>query len=61
MIPADYKCTKCGSIFEYDKPYGVSFPEEIECKECGHPSKRIFKVGYTMVPAGRLGNGKVGY
>ena len=61
MIPADYKCTVCDHVFEYDKPYGAEFPKELACPKCEQASKKMMKIGYTMCPAGSLGNGHTGY
>ena len=61
MIPADYECRSCGHVFEYDKPYGQDFPKELACPECGEIATKMFKIGWTMCPAGNLGNGHVGY
>lgn len=39
---AEYKCPKCHTIIEYNKPYGVEdFPKYQTC-ECGEPAKRSY-------------------
>lgn len=31
---ADYICNSCGKEFEYEKQYGVDFPQNPDCPDC---------------------------
>lgn len=64
MISSDYRClnTKCGLVFEHWKIKALeSFPEFVDCIECGSKSKRIWKFGTFDIARGRLGNYKNNY
>jgi hypothetical protein len=47
----DYNCLKCEITFEYQKPYGETFPEHPVCPHCNeNNTKRIYLNKHAMVP-----------
>jgi len=52
MLLADYLCQDktCDTVFEYDKPYKVEFPETLPCPKCGKPSKKSLTGGSIIIP-----------
>ena len=40
-MTADYQCTCCSKVTNFQKPYQESFPSEIQC-ECGNISVRLW-------------------
>ena len=46
---SDYKCSTCGEISEYHKPYGQErFPDAIGCNKCHGIAKRIYKTSFVI-------------
>lgn len=59
---ADYKCKECGAKYEYKKPYGTNFPEQINCKYCRTGlMDRLFSTPRVDIAPGWTGTGKTGY
>ncbi len=59
---SDYKCTKCGKIFEYYKVSFIeSFPKVIECEYCGAEARRKIGKIVTDIAEGKTGNSKSNY
>jgi len=62
MRLSNYKCEKCGHVFEYAKIDDLAgFPESVECEECKGESKRVWGFATFDVAQGKLGNSKDGY
>ncbi len=45
----DYRCS-CGTITEYKKPYGKSFPKTITCSNCGKRARRLYNTKKIIIP-----------
>lgn len=60
---APYRCTECLDIQEYHKPYGVEFPEVLECPFCRTmTAKRYYSsMPHFEVAEGIVGNTKNGF
>ena len=50
-ITDDYICLDCNKIFEYEKPYKESFPQNPECPLCHNSNtKRKITARGTVIP-----------
>jgi uncharacterized C2H2 Zn-finger protein len=47
---ADYLCKTCNELFEYEKEYGVDFPQDPPCPKCGAQNTRRKSWASLIVP-----------
>lgn len=53
-MKSDYHCKSCDRVFEYEKPFGDSFPATRPC-ECGQQADRSYSPVTTAIAEGNNG------
>jgi DNA-directed RNA polymerase subunit RPC12/RpoP len=63
MIPTNYKCENCGTIFEFFKINVVDdFPKNVPCTNCNSPNTwRMWGIGAVSFAQGNFGNSANSY
>lgn len=53
-MKSDYQCESCGAVFEWEKPFGESFPPTRPC-QCGAHAKRLYSPFVSAIAEGNNG------